>query len=95
MPAAPIRVAKRRIRGGRPSVILLALLWLAIAVVIQALFTSLGLQLESADERRRRSGLFVFRQVGFLILAMVRVGFWASLLAWEDKRRPAPSLYGI
>jgi hypothetical protein len=88
------RVAKRRIRGGRPSVILLALLWLAIAVVIQALFTSWGLKW-NPQTNGSTFGLFVFRQIGFFILAMVRVGFWASLLAWEDKRRPAPSLYGI
>jgi hypothetical protein len=88
------RVAKRRIRGGRPSVILLALLWLAIAVVVQALFTSWGLKW-NPQTNGSTFGLFVFRQIGFFILAMVRVGFWASLLAWEDKRRPAPSLYGI
>ena len=88
------RVAKRRIRGGRPSVILLALLWLAIAVVIQALFTSWGLKW-NPQTNGSTFGLFVFRQIGFFFLAMVRVGFWASLLAWEDKRRPAPSLYGI
>ena len=87
------RVAKRRIRGGRPSVILLALVWLAIAVVIQALFTAWGLRW-NPQTNGSTFGLFVFRQLGFFLLAMVRVGFWASLLAWEDKRRPAPSLYG-
>lgn len=87
------RVAKRRIRGGRPSVILLALVWLALAAAIQALFTSTGLKWNPQTDGST-FGLFVFRQFGFFVLAMARVGFWGSLLAWEDKRRPAPSLYG-
>jgi hypothetical protein len=88
------RVAKRRIRGGRTSVILLALLWLAIAVAVQAAFTSWGMSW-NPQTNGSTFGLFVFRQVGFFVLAMVRVGFWASLLAWENERRPSPSLYGV
>ena len=88
------RVAKRRIRGGRMSVILLALLWLAIGVAIQAFFTSTGLKW-NPQTNGSTFGLFVFRQFGFFVLAMVRVGFWASLLAWENERRPSPSLYGV
>lgn len=87
------RVAKRRIRGGRTSVILLALVWLAIAVVLQAFFTSTGLRW-NPQTNGSTFGLFVFRQFGFFALAMVRVGFWASLLAWENERRPMSSLYG-
>jgi hypothetical protein len=88
------RVAKRRIRGGRASVILLALLWLAIAAAIQAFFTAVGLRWNPQTDAST-FGLFVFRQLGFFVLAMARVGFWASLLAWEDARRPPPSLYGV
>lgn len=81
------RVAKRRIRGGRGSVILLAVTWIAIGVAVQAAFTSWGLRWNPRTDAST-FWLFVFRQFGFFVLAMVRVGFWASLLAWEDKRRP-------
>lgn len=88
------RVSKRRLRGSRPSAILLAVVWLAVGLAVQALFTSWGLRW-SPRTNGSTSGLFVFRQVGFFVLAMARVGFWASLLAWENARRPAPSLYGV
>ena len=87
------RVAKRRLRGSRPSAILLALAWLAAGVAIQAAFTSAGLRW-NPQTNASTGWLFFFRQFGFYVLAMARVGFWASLLAWEEKRRPSPSLYG-
>lgn len=87
------RVAKRRIRGSRISVISLAVAWIVIGLAVQALFTVIGLRW-NPQTNGTTWWLFVFRQAGFWILAMVRVGFWASLLAWEDKRRPAPSMYG-
>ena len=40
------------------------------------------------------AGLFLFRQIGFFLLAMARVGFFASLLAWEERRRPALLRHG-
>lgn len=88
------RVAKRRLRGSRPSAIILALLWFAIGLAVQALFTSIGLRW-NPQTNGTTWWLFVFRQFGFFVLAIVRVGFWASLLAWEDERRPAPSVYGL
>jgi hypothetical protein len=88
------RVAKRRLRGSRPSVILLAVVWIAIGFGVQAVFTSIGLHW-NPQSNGTTWWLFVFRQFGFWILAMVRVGFWASLLAWENARRPAPSAYGL
>ena len=36
------------------------------------------------------AGLFLFRQIGFYLLAAARVGFFASLLAWEEA--PSPGL---
>lgn len=87
------RVAKRRLRGSRPSAILLAVVWIAIGLAVQAAFTSWGLRWNPQTDGST-FGLFVFRQFGFFFLAMVRVGFWASLLAWENERRPSPSLYG-
>ncbi len=87
------RVAKRRLRGSRPSAILLAVVWIAIGLAVQAAFTSWGLRW-NPHTNGSTFALFVFRQFGFFVLAMVRVGFWASLLAWEDERRPSPSLYG-
>jgi hypothetical protein len=88
------RVAKRRLRGGRPSAIFLLLAWLAIGFAVQALFTTAGLRWNPQTDFST-FGLFVFRQSGFFGLAAVRVGFWASLLAWENARRPAPSPYGM
>lgn len=87
------RVAKRRLRGSRPSAILLAVVWIAVGLAVQAAFTSWGLRW-NPHTNGSTFGLFVFRQFGFFVLAMVRVGFWASLLAWENERRPSPSLYG-
>ena len=88
------RVAKRRLRGSRPSAILLAVVWIAIGLALQAAFTSWGLRW-NPHTNGSTFALFVFRQFGFFVLAMVRVGFWASLLAWENERRPAPSMYGL
>jgi hypothetical protein len=88
------RVAKRRLRGSRLSAIGLVAVWIVIGFVVQAAFTAWGLRW-NPHTNGSTFGLFVFRQVGFWILAMVRVGFWAALLAWEDQRRPAPSMYGV
>ena len=88
------RVAKRRLRGHRASAIVLALAWLAAGFAVQALFTSVGLRWNPQTDGST-TALFVVRQLGFFVLAMVRVGFWASLLAWENARRPSPSLYGV
>ncbi len=88
------RVAKRRLRGSRVSAISLAVAWILVGLAIQALFTACGLRW-NPHTNGSTFGLFVFRQFGFWFLAMVRVGFWASLLAWEDQRRPAPSMYGV
>lgn len=88
------RVAKRRLRGSRISAISLAVAWIAIGLAVQSAFTAWGLRW-NPHTNGSTFGLFVFRQFGFWFLAMARVGFWASLLAWEDKRRPAPSMYGV
>ena len=88
------RVAKRRLRGSRISAISLAVAWIVVALAVQAVFTAWGLRW-NPHTNGSTFWLFVFRQFGFWFLAMVRVGFWASLLAWEDKRRPAPSMYGV
>ena len=87
------RIAKQRLSGRRVSGIRLILFWLVVFVGVQALFTSGGLHMNP-----RTSGavaaLFLFQQIGFYLLAMARVGFFASLLAWEERRRPAYSAMG-
>jgi len=88
------RVARRRLRGSRVSAILLAVVWMAVGLAVQFFFTRVGLRWNPQTDGAT-AALFVFRQFGFFVLAMVRVGFWASLLAWEDARRPAPSAYGV
>ena len=87
------RIAKQRLSGRRVSGIRVILFWLVVFVGVQALFTSGGLHMNP-----RTSGavaaLFLFQQIGFYLLAMARVGFFASLLAWEERRRPAYSAMG-
>jgi hypothetical protein len=87
------RVAKQRLGGRRASGIRIILFWLALGAVVQAVFTSVGLQI-NPHTGGAVAGLFLFRQAGFFLLAMVRVGFWAALLVWEERRRPAYSVIG-
>lgn len=83
------RVAKERLSQGRASGVLVLLGWLVAGLVIQAIFTRVGLSL-NPDTGRAVFGLFLFRQIGFVLLAMTHVGYWGSLLAWEKARRPVP-----
>jgi hypothetical protein len=87
------RVAQQRLSGRRGSGIRIILFWIVAFVAVQALFTSLGLRL-NPHTNGAVAGLFVFRQIGFFLLAMGRIGFFASLLAWEERRRPAHSVMG-
>lgn len=86
-------VAKQRLSGRRASGIGIIVFWLALFAFVQAIFTSIGLGMNPRTDGAV-TGLFVFRQAGFYLLAMVRVGFWASLLVWEERRRPAYSDIG-
>jgi hypothetical protein len=80
------RVAKRRLKGARGRAIGIALFWMAAGVAIQALFTNLGVRMNP-----QTSGglalLVAVRQLGFVLSAMARVGFWASLLRFDESRR--------
>jgi hypothetical protein len=87
------RVAKQRLSGRRVSGIRVILFWLVVFLGVQALFTSAGLHMNPRTNGAV-AGLFLFRQIGFFLLAMARVGFFASLLAWEERRRPAYSVMG-
>ena len=87
------RVAKQRLSGRRASGLRLILFWLAVFLLVQAAFTTLGLRM-NPHTNGAVAGLFLFRQIGFFLLAMARVGFFASLLAWEERRRPAYSVMG-
>lgn len=87
------RVAKQRLAGRRASGIRVLLVWLVFGAAVQAVFTSAGLRM-NPHTNGAVAGLFVFRQAGFYLLAMVRVGFWAALLVWEERRRPAYSVIG-
>ena len=60
---------------------------------MQVIFTSAGLQMNPRTNGAV-AALFVFRQAGFFLLAMVRVGFWAALLVWEERRGPGYSVIG-
>jgi len=87
------RIAKQRLSGRRVSGIRVMLFWLVVFLAVQALFTSVGLHMNPRTNGAV-AGLFLFRQIGFFLLAMARVGFFASLLAWEERRRPAYSVMG-
>ena len=87
------RVAKQRLAGRRTSGIRILVFWLALAAAVQAVFTSVGLQMNPRTDAGVVN-LFLFRQFGFYLLAMVRVGFWAALLVWEERRRPSYSVIG-
>ena len=82
------RVAKQRLSGRRASGIRIILFWLVVFLGVQALFTSAGLRMNPRTDGAV-VGLFVFRQIGFFLLAMARIGFFGSLLAWEERRRTA------
>lgn len=86
-------VAKQRVSSRRASGIGILLFWLALFALVQAIFTSIGLGMNPRTDGAA-TGLFLFRQAGFYLLAMVRVGFWASLLVWEERRRPTYSDIG-
>jgi len=90
---AAYRVAKQRLAGRRASGVRIILFWLALGVVVQAAFTAAGLRI-NPQTNGAVTGLFLFRQAGFFVLAMVRLGFWATLLVWEERRRPAYSVIG-
>ncbi len=87
------RVAKQRLSGRRASGIRILIFWLVLGAVVQVVFTSAGLRINPRTDGGV-AGLFLFRQAGFFLLAMVRVGFWAALLVWEERRRPAYSVIG-
>ncbi len=80
------RIAKRRMKGARGRVLAIALFWTVVGVVVQALFTNLGVRMNP----HTGAGVFwlvVFRQIGFVFSAMARVGFWASLISFDEIRR--------
>jgi hypothetical protein len=81
------RVAKQRLTGNRGSAIALGVFWLAAFAACQVIFTRIGIAMNPSTEGGI-SALVVVRQLGFLALMMLRVGWWASLLAWEKRRRP-------
>jgi hypothetical protein len=80
------RVSKRRLRGNRPSAFGVAIFWLAIAAIVQVFFTWTGLRWNPRTDLST-FGLFVYRQFGFWVLAAARVGFWGSLMEWENEKR--------
>ncbi len=81
------RVSRQRLRGHRASAAGIVLFWLAAGLLVQALFTNLGVGLDPSTNGGVL-GLVVLRQLGFVLLAATRVGFWGSFLSWEEGRRP-------
>ena len=80
------RVARKRLRGARGRALGIALFWMALGLSIQVLFTNLGVRMNP-----QTSGglalLVAARQIGFVLSAMARVGFWGSLLRFDEARR--------
>ncbi len=88
------KLAKKRMKGARGRVLAIALFWTVVAIAIQALFTKLGVRMNP----HTGAGVFwlvLVRQIGFVFSAMARVGFWASLIRFDEIRRDelAPPVY--
>lgn len=81
------RVAKARLRGARPRAAGIWLFWLVLGILVQVSFTNLGVALNPGTGPGV-VGLFLVRQTGFFLLAMTRVGYWASLLEFERSSLP-------
>lgn len=88
---AAYREAKAVLRGARPRAGALWLLWFGVGLALQAGFTSLGAAMNPSTGIGV-AALVVVRQVGFWLLAASRIGYQASLLAFEEARRPLPLL---
>ncbi len=80
------RIAKRRLQGARGRAVGIALFWTVVGVTIQTLFTNLGVRW-NPQTGSGVFGLVVVRQLGFVVSAMARVGFWASLIRFDEIRR--------
>lgn len=80
------RIARRRMAGARGRILAIALFWTVVGVALQAFFTNLGVRMNP----QTGTGVFwlvVVRQIGFVVSAMARVGFWASLIRFDEIRR--------
>lgn len=85
------RVAKAVLRGARARGIGLWLFWLLAGAAIQVAFTALGVRMNPGTGAGV-AALVLVRQAGFLLLAATRVGYQASLVSFEESRRPLPPL---
>lgn len=95
------RLAKRRMAGARGRLLAIAFFWTVVGVALQALFTNIGVRMNP----HTGAGIFwlvAVRQAGFVLSAMARIGFWASLIRFDEVRRdeltpraPAPLLWEI
>ena len=88
---AAYRAARTVLRGSRSRATGLWLSWLVLGLSIQAAFTALGVAMNPGTSAGL-AALVVVRQVGFWLFAMTRVGYQASLLAFEERRYLAPVL---
>ena len=85
------RAAKAVLRGTRRRAAGLWLFWLALGLAIQTLFTALGVAMNPGTSAGI-AALVLVRQLGFWLFSMTRVGYQASLLAFEARRHLAPVL---
>jgi hypothetical protein len=84
------RIVRKRMAGARGRVLALALFWTLVGLTLQAFFTNLGVRMNP----HTGTGVFwlvVVRQIGFVVSAMARVGFWASLIRFDESRRDEPA----
>ena len=80
------RLAGARARGHRGRLLLLTSFWMAISLALAALLTYLGVALNPRSGVGV-AGLVLFRQAGFVVQAMARIGFWGTLLRFDVLRR--------
>lgn len=80
------KLAKKRMKGARSRVLAIALFWTVVGVAVQALFTNVGVRM-NPHTGAGVVWLVLVRQIGFVVSAMARVGFWASLIRFDEIRR--------
>jgi hypothetical protein len=83
---AAYRLAGARIRGHRATLLGIALFWSAVALALGSIFTRIGISMNPGTGRALLA-LILFRQAGFAVQAAARIGFWASLLRFDEERQ--------
>ena len=80
------RLAGARLRRHRLTVLGIAVCWSLVALALASIFTRIGIWVNPGT-RGALLALILFRQAGFAVQAAARIGFWASLIRFDEGRR--------